>query len=349
MDELSATVIDFALNAGAAGAGIVTKETLAGGPPSTDLSYVLPSAQSAVVFALPLKQEHIEPYLAKVDHASHDADNARTTNLASGVALQLARYLEMKGFAAKAVAANHVYRKDSENGIFDEHPDLSHRYLAVRAGIGWFGLSGNIIRGDIGAALVLASVVTDAELTPSDPLPLEQSYCDSCKLCMASCFSGFMHPSELAEITMGGEIFRYSRRQGHVRCDYVCGGFAGLAPGGDWSTWSPSRYPIPENEKGFKQMLRPAAKAYYQRPSALGGFYNPLLKSRKLEFTCGHCMLVCHPDPKVRKKRHKMLKQSGVVIQEPDGSRRAVTADEARQHVAAMKPARRALYELLDC
>jgi epoxyqueuosine reductase len=348
MDELGASLVDFALNAGAVGAGIATTETLAGGPPSTDLSYVLKSARSAIVFALPLQQDHIEPYLSKQDHASHDADNARTTNLASGVALQMARYLEMKGFAAGAVAANHVYRKDSENGIFDEHPDLSHRYLAVRSGVGWFGLSGNIIRHDIGAALVLASVVTDAELTPSDPLPVDENYCDSCKLCMASCFSGFMHPVEATEITMGGEAFSYSRRRGHVRCDYVCGGFAGLAPSGDWSTWSPSRCPIPDNEAGFYQALKPAARAYYKRPPAPGGFYNPLLKGRKLEFTCGHCMLVCHPDPDVRKKRHKMLKNSGVVIQEPDGSRRAVSPKEARQYIEAMDLERRAMYEMAD-
>ena len=40
-------------------------ETLAGGPPSTDLSYVLAAARSAVVFALPLDQEKIERFLRK--------------------------------------------------------------------------------------------------------------------------------------------------------------------------------------------------------------------------------------------------------------------------------------------
>ena len=45
--------------------GIATTETLEGGPPSTDLTYVLPEAKSAVVFALPLDQGAIERFLEK--------------------------------------------------------------------------------------------------------------------------------------------------------------------------------------------------------------------------------------------------------------------------------------------
>ena len=48
-------------------AGIATPETLAGGPPSTDLSYVMPSAKSSMVFVLPLKLDAIPDYLAKKD------------------------------------------------------------------------------------------------------------------------------------------------------------------------------------------------------------------------------------------------------------------------------------------
>ena len=56
MKELSRTVMDYVMSLGACAAGIATVNTLAGGPPSADLRYILPSAQSAVVFALPLDQ-----------------------------------------------------------------------------------------------------------------------------------------------------------------------------------------------------------------------------------------------------------------------------------------------------
>jgi hypothetical protein len=56
-------------------------------------------------------------------------------------------------------------------------------------------------------------------------------------------------------------------------------------------------------------------------------------------------MLVCHPDKKVRKRRYKMLTQSGVVVQRPDGKCEAVSPDEARKYLKKMPPGQRALYE----
>ena len=60
-EDLNQLVKDLVLNAGAIDVGIVTTETLKGGPSSTDLSYVLDGARSAVVFALPLDQEKNDP------------------------------------------------------------------------------------------------------------------------------------------------------------------------------------------------------------------------------------------------------------------------------------------------
>ena len=49
-------------------------------------------------------------------------------------------------------------------------PDVSLRYLAVRSGVGWFGLSGNVITAEQGAAIILGGVVTTAELRTHRPL-----------------------------------------------------------------------------------------------------------------------------------------------------------------------------------
>jgi epoxyqueuosine reductase len=40
-----------------------------------------------------------------------------------------------------------------------------------------------------------------------------------------------------------------------------------------------------------------------------------------------------------------MLTESGVVIQEPDGTRRAVSPEEAKEYLEAMPQERRKLYE----
>lgn len=344
-EDLNQIVKDLVLNAGAIDVGVVTTETLKGGPPSTDLSYMLDGARSAVVFALPLDQEKIELFLKKEDFNAHGLDNVRTNTHVSGIALELARFLEMKGQAAVPVVANNVYRKDTPRGLADEKPPISHRYLAVRAGLGHFGLSGNVIRKKEGAAIILGSVVTDAGLTPTDPLPAEESYCDECRLCLSACASGMMHPDEKTIVTMGGVEFSYARRQSYNRCDYVCGGFTGLSKSGKWSTWSPGRFPIPEKDEEFLDALRGAVKPYVYRPRPGVGFFHPLLPGNKGQMTCGHCQLICHPDKDVRKKRFKALTEAGVVIQLKDGSLKAVPPGEAREHLAAMSPDARALYE----
>ena len=60
MDSLSKTIIDFLLCEGdACAAGIATVETLAGGPPSADITSVFPEAKSAISFAVALDQSLI--------------------------------------------------------------------------------------------------------------------------------------------------------------------------------------------------------------------------------------------------------------------------------------------------
>ena len=343
--QLSELMKDMALGSEAVAVGIATVESLAGGPPSTDLTYVLPEARSAIVFAVPLDQDAIERFLKKEDMAAANIDNRQVNVLASGIALTLSDFLMMKGFKSVPITANAVYRKDTDRGPYDEKPPISHRYLAVRSGLGHFGLSGNVITNEYGATVLFASVVTEAELIPTDPLPPEDSYCDQCKLCMAGCASGLMSPDEETTVTLGGEDFSYAKRRSYNRCDYVCGGFSGLHQSGKWSTWSPARFPIPENDDEFRGALINAAGPFVGRPKMNCGLYHPLVPGDLLEFTCGHCQFICHPDKEVRQERFNMLANSGVVVQNEDGSREAVSPEEAKKRLAAMSPERRALYE----
>ena len=81
VERLTNTVKDLALGGGAAAVGIATTETLKGGPPSTDLSYVLPEARSAVVFALAMDQKAIEAFLKKEDLAAMNINNRRVNTI----------------------------------------------------------------------------------------------------------------------------------------------------------------------------------------------------------------------------------------------------------------------------
>jgi len=345
VERISQTIHDMASRLGAFSSGIVRKEDLAGGPPSADLTYVLPKAKTAFVFALAMDPKKIEAFLQKKDHAAHDQDNVRTNVLASGISLEISNYLKMKGYNSVPLGSNLEYRTDTKNGVLDEAPPISHRYLAVRSGIGWFGRSGNIIAPEHGSGIILGSLVTEAELTPTEPLPEKDNYCDDCKLCHAACASGFLNPNETTQVSLGGQTFSYSKKNHHTRCDYVCGGFTGLHPSKKWSTWSPGRFPIPEKDEDFMHAMINSAQAYKSRPRLKGGFYHFLIPGNHVSLTCCHCALICVPDREERNRRFKMIKNSGVVIQLDDGSLKAVSPEKAEIHLSNMTPEVRALYE----
>ena len=51
------------------------------------------------------------------------------------------------------------------------------------------------------------------------------------------------------------------------------------------------------------------------------------------------------PDKEERKRRSKLVRESGVIVQNEDGTLETVTPEEARKRLDAMEPERRALYE----
>jgi epoxyqueuosine reductase QueG len=337
---------EFLETQGASKVGVATVETLAGGPPSTDLDYVLPGAKSAVSFAVPFDEEAIERYLSKQSHADHQRDNFRTNFFVSGLAVGLAAYWNQQGVPSVGVLSNAVYREDTPRGIYDFMPDLSHRYVAVASGVGRFGVSGNVMTEAHGACVVLGTVVTTAELIPSEPLPDDPGICEDCRFCYASCSSGLMDQEKMTTVTMGGREFSYWERRSYHRCDLVCGGFTGLAKNGKWSTWSPGRFEIPESDEEFAPALGHALMASAPRPEIEGGFHHPAMPGgRKLNMTCGNCQLVCHPDREERRRRYKLLIGSGVVVQNEDGSLESVSREIADKRLGEMPPEQRAMYE----
>ncbi len=348
----SRALTDFAFEfleiQGASKVGVATVETLAGGPPSTNLEYVLPGAKSAVSFAVPFDPDAIDRYLSKQSHGDHQRDNFRTNFLVTGLAAGLAEYWNQHDIPSVGVLANAVYRKDTPRGIYDFMPDLSHRYVAVASGVGMFGVSGNVMTEEHGACVVLGTVVTRAELVATQPLPADHHLCDDCQLCYASCASGLMDREKTTTVTMGGHEFSYSERRSYHRCDLVCGGFTGLAKNGKWSTWSPGRFEIPEHDEEFPAALGHAIGAAAPRPKIEGGFHHPAMPGgRKLNLTCGNCQLVCHPDREERRRRYQLVIRSGVVVQNDDGSLEAVSPEIANKRFCEMSAERRAMYEEL--
>jgi epoxyqueuosine reductase QueG len=327
---------------GASKSGIATRDTL-NGPITTDLEYVLPGARSAIVFCVPFDQSLIAPYLCKKDQ-SLSAHKIRMTTLAAGIGAEISTVLTSLGYKAYPVAPNFAFRNDTPNGIFDRVPPVSLKLMARACGIGHISQSGLLITKEHGAAFSLGGVVTDAELEPTDALPEKDNYCDRCGICNRACVADHIKDGEVT-MTLGKETIRAGNCRLPARCAYPCGGITGMHRSGEWSTWSPGRFPLPEEDDEYRTISRKYVQRYLQRKRNGAICYNPLLAYPfEMQYTCSNCQFVCHPDKNVRKERLALLRAGGVIVEEEDGTKRAVTPKEAEAFISKMPPERRRLY-----
>jgi len=344
--SLNEMIEEFLLERGALKVGFATTETLAGGPPSADITYRLETARSAISFALPMNRDHVRAFFAKEDRGPHEEDNLSTNLRSRDLSWDLAKMIKKEGHDAKGCSANLKYRTEVPDWQIHLHPDISHRYLAVRSGVASYGWSGNVGIKGIGTAIILGTTVTSSELKPTEPIPEEESFCDKCKLCVKACAGEMMEEDKEMETSIGGVTFRHAARKSYVLCEFVCGGFTGLHKSGKWSTWSPGRFKVPDykdEEKLGKEFFR-AVSLYARRPPMPGGYETPALQGIKQYMTCGNCQLVCFGNKKETAKNLKLLHKSGCVLQRPDGSLYALPPEEAAIVFEEMEPEHKKLY-----
>ena len=338
--QLSKTLKEMALNLGAHYVGISTTETLKNGPPSTNLTTALNTAKSAITFAVPFNQKLINPFLSK-ENFKLNKDKITKTTLAGGIALEISGFLNQLDHEAVPIAPNFVYRKDTPNGIRDRKPIISHKYLAAVSGVGFLGHSGHILTKDYGPAVALSSVVTDAELIPTNPC--KENYCDNCLLCKAGCIPNYIDTKK-TKVSIGNNTFEYQLPKSHWRCILVCGGATGLEKSEKYSTWSPGRFKIPEEDEDFEKLRDKAMPAYVKRPKVDPVFYHPGVPEYKMQYTCSTCQFICHPDKSERIKRYLLFKKGGVIVEDKEGNRKSVSPEEAKEIVEKMEKDRKDLY-----
>jgi epoxyqueuosine reductase len=331
---LKEEIIALAQRMGIDKIGFTSRERLDDAPPSGDLSYVLPSARSAISLVIAFDKPAIRAYLAKEDRLAHARDHAAAYIKLGEVAQAIQNLLQDKGYEASAPFVNNKYRKGQP--YMAMVPPLSHRYVAVAAGIGWIGWSGNVITPEHGAAIAITSIVTSADLEP-DPIA-EGDICKNCSLCAASCPSHFMAMKEETSVRVAGHTYIHNKKAANLRCVVSCGGANGMrTPDAKWSTWSYKvlDLPGPGDDEAFKQKVfeygqdpkNRLLKAFLQEPSEVDLFpdwehFNQYVDEtfvNKGLFTCGNCMLMCWPEMKDRKENYRLLTTSGRVVRGPEG------------------------------
>jgi epoxyqueuosine reductase QueG len=349
MKRIEEEIREFLTERGAIKVGFATLDSLAGGPPSADLTYVLPEARSAVSFALPLDLDKIRATLAKKSHNAFEKNNIEVNINATKISYELAKWLEEKGYQARGTFANNFFRQDVPDWRKKLLPDISHRYVAVRSGVGSFGWSGNVGIKGYGTSIILDTVVTSAELEATDPIPDSDSFCDKCKLCVASCPSGFFDKKREQTVTLGGKTFTHAARNSYALCAIVCTGFTGMSRDGKWSTWSPGRMTIPENatEEALYATLQVANDKYAKRPPRTdgdGGFTPATNTELNIRLTCACCQIICGANKDERKENYRLLKNSGCVIQRENGDIVVLPPDKAAEEFEKMDPEHKELY-----
>ena len=144
---------------------------------------------------------------------------------------------------------------------------------------------------------------------------------------------------EEVKFTLGGIEYSHSKRNGYVRCQYVCGGFTGLHPSGEFSTWSPGRFPIPETNMEIYKMMGKALRRYAtwpERTDREGGYINEAAPGINVRLTCGMCQNICWGSPKETAENYKILVNSGCVIEKESGELIVLSPDEAEKEFDAM-------------
>ncbi|MBU2234375.1 MAG: hypothetical protein KKE49_01875, partial [Proteobacteria bacterium] len=322
-------IISIAKQMGIDKIGFTTRERLSDAPPSADLGYVLPEARSAVSLVVALDKPPIRAYLAKKDQMAHVEDHKRSYIKLGEAGRAIADFLKQKGHESVSPIPNIEYRRNQSYMAMS--PPISHRYVAVASGIGWFGWSGNVIAPEHGAAMSLASVITTAELEPDEMI--DGNYCNHCCLCAASCPSQYISLKEKTEITIGGRVCTHNKKASNLRCVVTCGGANGVRhPEAEWSTWSYKvlDLPGPGDEEAFERRVREYAEDPQNRLLRAIVFD---LESRDFktweEFrhfwektvlvTCANCMLVCWPKLEDRKENYRLLTHSGRVVRGESG------------------------------
>lgn len=255
------------MDSGAVLFGVGSRDRLKDAPPSVEMDYLLPGAQSCIIWAYATPIETLEHYLAKNERASYKNNMYFSYSTAWRSAVNISEFIEKNsGFKAKPVPPNAGYRVGVfkfktrllagrwflKHGIakkivarfiaktFGEKsiPGFSLRYGAVAAGIGRIGWSGNLMSEEYGSAIYLAGALTTAPME-ADPI-VEKNHCNKCKCCVKACPTGFFSmDEEEPAITIAGRQEIYAKRNLYARCYCGCGGLSGLGQDGKWSTWTP--------------------------------------------------------------------------------------------------------------
>jgi epoxyqueuosine reductase QueG len=330
MPPLKTELKALATRTGADLVGVTSRAALADGPPSADPRYLLPSANAVISFAVSLHRDIATDFISKKNWKAHCADRKKIARRLYRIGDALVDRLESSGYEAVNVDVNNNYRPEENAAdvteMTDFHPDFSHRYAALAAGVGRLGWSGNLLTREYGALVELGSVLTSATLAADAPLPDDDHPCDRCRMCSRVCPVEMIPPNDSCQVTVAGVTETIARKRPNTCCWIGCTGYHGLSASQDWSNWSPYRLsgPLPTDKQALDRLCIRLQKSDPQMLDAANSFNDYRLAVFDPDWfyytVCGFCRAVCAPDRKARLTNRKRIMNSGTVALKLDGS-----------------------------
>ncbi len=167
---------------------VASADALRDAPSGHRVRDVLPDAKSIIVLGMKMLDAQADIIPTGGDHfgasSRQDMFRGHSTFISQEldrVGYAVARFLEKKGFKA--------YHQMASTGGTDQRylmGLLSLKHIAVKAGLGVFGLNSLLITPQYGPRVRLTAIVTDAEIQPDTPL--NENFCKTCEnLCLLMC------------------------------------------------------------------------------------------------------------------------------------------------------------------
>ena len=167
------------LEAGADDVGLVEFERLELKDHRADIVEIFPHTRTLISFVCRLNPESIRC----TSRAASDLEYIQTQKEVDGIARKICRILAQKGVRAMNYACGFPMDLDKWPG---KMWPISHKPVAVAAGLGHLGLNRMLLHPRFGSFVWLDTILVDHVVTAYDK-PLDYNPCIDCKLCAAVC------------------------------------------------------------------------------------------------------------------------------------------------------------------
>jgi ferredoxin len=269
--------------------GIAPVERLDGSPPELHPCRLLPETKSLVSMAYRINRGIQQLHLRGPSPMpfSRFAGLEPLVRL-DEMALDLANFLEDMDFISLPIPANRYYFQEEGLG------EVSHRHVAMAAGIGRLGRGGFLVTSQYGGAVQLITILTTAPLVP-DPM-VDEDPCAGCpQPCVSICPVQAISRDRDRVIHMDGKEYRYGWLS-YLRCMWCCGGLVM-----DNRSYGLSDLPMPSlNEEDDpvrvrEEFLLMAGKRFP---------WDVANRAVSQYIACSKCYIACHPES-LRKRNNE--------------------------------------------